>query len=119
MYRFLVMVAEFDRRELYETWECTTTAQGQAARRRPACRRAGGRRGRGWFRGTASRGRRLRPRGPGAGQRRGPCRPGEGGDGVGRGCRAAGGGARPRRRGRVVGLIDTGRAWIDGGPAIS
>src|SRR5436190_16369389 len=27
MYRFLVMVAEFDRRGLYETWECTTTAQ--------------------------------------------------------------------------------------------
>ena len=27
MYRFLVMVAEFDRPELYETWECTTTAQ--------------------------------------------------------------------------------------------
>ena len=27
MYRFLVMVAEFDRRGLYESWECTTTAQ--------------------------------------------------------------------------------------------
>src|SRR5437667_1335074 len=27
MYRFLVMVAEFDRRGLYESWECRTTAQ--------------------------------------------------------------------------------------------
>src|SRR3954464_15454726 len=27
MYRFLVMVAEFDRRELYESWECRGTAQ--------------------------------------------------------------------------------------------
>src|SRR4051794_6375464 len=26
-YRFLLMVAEFDRRGLYESWECTGTAQ--------------------------------------------------------------------------------------------
>ena len=27
MCRFLLMVAEFDRRELYESWECLGTAQ--------------------------------------------------------------------------------------------